>query len=68
MKSVSGKTLAKTLERHGWRLLRINGSHHIFGKEGSKTRISIPLHGNKPLKIGLLHHFLKETGLSEADI
>ncbi len=28
MRSVSGKELARVLERHGWTLLRIQGSHH----------------------------------------
>lgn len=32
MKAVSGKELAKLLERHGWTLLRIQSSHHIYGK------------------------------------
>jgi predicted RNA binding protein YcfA (HicA-like mRNA interferase family) len=32
MRSVSGKELIKTLERHGWTLLRVQGSHHIYGK------------------------------------
>jgi hypothetical protein len=32
MKSVSGKEFAKVLERHGWSLLRIQGSHQIYGK------------------------------------
>jgi predicted RNA binding protein YcfA (HicA-like mRNA interferase family) len=27
MKSVSGRELARLVERHGWQLLRINGSH-----------------------------------------
>ena len=31
MKSVSGKQLCKVLEARGWLLLRINGSHHIYG-------------------------------------
>jgi predicted RNA binding protein YcfA (HicA-like mRNA interferase family) len=30
MKSISGKKLAKILERHGWELLRIQGSHQIY--------------------------------------
>ncbi len=34
MASVSGKAFAKALERRGWMLLRINGSHHIYGKAG----------------------------------
>jgi len=28
MKAVSGKEFAKLLERHGWSLLRVQGSHH----------------------------------------
>jgi len=28
MKSISGKELARVVERHGWQLLRIHGSHH----------------------------------------
>ncbi len=34
MKSISGKELARMLERYGWQLMRINGSHHIYGKAG----------------------------------
>ncbi|MFM8308431.1 MAG: type II toxin-antitoxin system HicA family toxin [Microcystis aeruginosa] len=26
----NGKKFAKILERHGWELLRIQGSHHIY--------------------------------------
>jgi predicted RNA binding protein YcfA (HicA-like mRNA interferase family) len=63
MKSVSGKELARVLERHGWTLLRIQGSHHIYGRSGSVVRLSVPIHGNKPLKFGLLKHLLKMAGL-----
>jgi len=41
MKSVSGKELAKLVELHGWVLLRIKGSHHIYGKTGSTVQLSI---------------------------
>lgn len=30
--------------------------------------IFLPIHGNKPLKIGLLRHFLKVARLKEADL
>lgn len=59
MRPVSGRELARLLERRGWRLLRISGSHHIFGKEGSIVRVSVPIHGSSPLKIGLLRHLAK---------
>ncbi len=68
MKSISGKKFAKLLERYGWILLRVNGSHHIYGKPGNIQRISVPLHGNKTLKTGLLKHFLKVSGISEDEL
>jgi predicted RNA binding protein YcfA (HicA-like mRNA interferase family) len=68
MKSVSGKELARVLERHGWSLLRIRGSHHVYGKVGSIVRLSVPIHGNRPLKIGLLRHLLRMAELGEADL
>ena len=68
MKAVSGKDFAKMLERHGWSLLRINGSHHIYGKLGSEVRISIPIHRNQTLKTGMVRHFLKMAELTENDL
>jgi len=68
MKAVSGKQFTRILERHAWTLMRIHGSHHIYGKPGSVVRISVPIHGNKPLKTGLAKHLLKMAGLTEADL
>jgi predicted RNA binding protein YcfA (HicA-like mRNA interferase family) len=68
MKSISGKEFAKALERHSWSLLRVKGSHHIYGKAGSEVRISVPIHGNQAIKAGLLRHFMKMAGLTERDL
>ncbi|MCU0936698.1 MAG: type II toxin-antitoxin system HicA family toxin [Gammaproteobacteria bacterium] len=68
MSPVSGKDLGKLLERHGWQLMRVTGSHHIYGKPGVMARLSVPVHGNRPLKVGLLRHLLKVAGLNESDI
>ena len=51
------------LESHGWLLQRINGSHHIYIKAGSPVRISVPIHGNESLKVGLQRHLMKLAGL-----
>ena len=59
MKVVSGREFARIVERRGWRLLRVAGSHHIYGKQGSIVRLSIPIHGNRPLKTGLLRDLAK---------
>ena len=68
MKAISGKEFAKILERHGWSLLRVQGSHHIYGKAGSDVRLSVPIHGNRPLKTGLLRHLMKLADITEADL
>lgn len=68
MKSVSGKEFARVLEKHGWTMLRIQGSHHVYGKIGVNARISVPIHGNTSLKAGLLAHLLKVSTLSETDL
>jgi len=68
MKQVSGKDFIRLLQKRGWLLKRINGSHHIFTKEGHRERIVIPVHGNQSLKIGLLKHQMKIAGLTEADL
>ena len=54
------KEILKLLKKNGWRLIRINGSHHILQK-GEQT-MTVPIHG-KDVPVGLLSKILKETGL-----
>lgn len=63
MKALSGKELVKILERSGWVVRRVQGSHHIMTREGSDARISVPVHGNRSLKPGLLRYLLKVAGI-----
>jgi predicted RNA binding protein YcfA (HicA-like mRNA interferase family) len=65
---MSGRDLARLLERRGWQLLRINGSHHIYGRAGSVVRLSIPIHGNRPLKTGLLRHLAKLAKIPDNEL
>jgi predicted RNA binding protein YcfA (HicA-like mRNA interferase family) len=68
LKEISGKAFARAIEKQDWVLLRIAGSHHIYGKDGSIVRLSVPIHGNKALKRGLLSHLMKQAGISEGDV
>ncbi len=68
MKPLFGKEFAKIIEKHDWILLRIQGSHHIYGKPDSVVRLSVPIHGNAPLKMGLFKHLLKMSGLQEGNL
>ena len=67
MKQVTGKELARVIQERGWLLARINGSHRVFTKAGRRERIVIPIHGNCPLKIGLLRALMKLAELGEQD-
>ena len=46
----------------------IQGSHHVFTMPGRRERIVIPIHGNQPLKKGLLRSLMKIAGLQEDDL
>lgn len=68
MKSISGKYLCKILEKKGWELKTIRGSHYVYMKAGRKERISVPVHGNKDLKIGLLRAIMKIAQIEEDEL
>ena len=65
MKSVTGKQFATLAEEKGWRLARINGSHHIYTQEGRMERLVIPIHGNQTLKQGLQRSLMKIVPIRE---
>ena len=68
MKSISGKAFCKIVERQGWILKRVSGSHHIYIKEGVQAILSIPVHGNRDLPIGTLTRLMKDANLTEDDL
>ena len=56
---LSGKDLIKILEKHGFYIFKIRGSHHIL--KYIDGRIStIPVHNNEDLPKGLLRKIIKE--------
>jgi predicted RNA binding protein YcfA (HicA-like mRNA interferase family) len=68
VKVVSGKRMCRILEEHGWKCVRIKGSHHAFQKPGHPITIIIPVHGNRDLKPGILRAIMKDAALSEGDL
>lgn len=68
MKSISGKKLCKIVEKLGWQLKRVTGSHHIYTKENKEAILVIPVHGNRDLPIGTLKQIMKDADLIENDL
>jgi len=54
VKPVTGSQMCRALERRGWSLARIRGSHHIYDRPGAPRPIPVPVHGNRTLKVGTL--------------
>lgn len=68
MRAIAGREFARMIERRGWQLLRVSGSHHIYGKPGRVVRLSVPIHGNRPLKTGLLRHLAKLAEIPDDEL
>jgi predicted RNA binding protein YcfA (HicA-like mRNA interferase family) len=61
--------MCKVLERKGWSLKRINGSHHIYANSSfPDTIVSVPVHGNQTLKRGTQQGIMKDANLTDADL
>jgi len=54
------------LERKGWQLLRVRGSHFLYAR--GAERIVIPVHGNETLKTGMQRDLMKQAGPTEDDL
>jgi predicted RNA binding protein YcfA (HicA-like mRNA interferase family) len=67
LKQISGGELARVVQKRGWQLARVHGSHHVFTMPGRRERLVIPIHGNRPLKTGLLRSLMKIAGLEDSD-
>ncbi|SKB15966.1 conserved hypothetical protein [Planktothrix sp. PCC 11201] len=68
MKSISGKNFCKILERKGWILKRIKGSHHIYQNPQNNRIVSVPVHRNQDLKLGILGVLMKTANISEDEL
>jgi len=56
---ISGKNLIKILEKMGFVVIRINGSHHRL-KHSDGRITTVPVHKNKDLPKGLIRIIIKE--------
>lgn len=60
--------LCRLLESKGWALKQVTGSHHIYAIPGNPARISVPVHGNVSLKIGLQKTMMKIADIDESEL
>lgn len=58
----TGKEMVRFLERQGFGVIRVRGSHHVM--ESGPLHTVVPVHGNKTIRIGTLRKILRDVGLS----
>lgn len=62
---IASKEMIKFLEREGFEVVRVRGSHHFLQKEDLRT--SVPVHAGKDLKIGTLRSILRDIKISPTE-
>jgi predicted RNA binding protein YcfA (HicA-like mRNA interferase family) len=58
---VNGKQVVAKLKAAGWKLDRVNGSHHVMAREGKA--VPVPVHGTRDLGAGLLAAIARQSGV-----
>jgi predicted RNA binding protein YcfA (HicA-like mRNA interferase family) len=59
---LKSRDLIKLLQKNGWVLVRIKGSHHIFKHPDFTRPIPVP-HPKKDVPTGTLNAILKQAGI-----
>ena len=60
---VTGADLIDALERVGFRVLRVKGSHHFLRHEDGRSTV-VPVHSGETIGPGLLHRILRDCQLT----
>jgi predicted RNA binding protein YcfA (HicA-like mRNA interferase family) len=59
---LKSKDLIRELQRSGWELVKVKGSHHQFKHPDKKGRVTVP-HPKKDLPTGTVASIRKQAGL-----
>lgn len=62
MKNITSREMIKILEKDGWRLVEVAGSHHQFKHPTKPSKVTVP-HPRKDLSPKTIKSILKQVGL-----
>ncbi len=63
----SGKEVAAALERAGFEVSHVRGSHYYLRKQGGRI-VPVPVHGGRDLPLGTLRSILRLAGLTAEEL
>ena len=65
--SVPGKAVIAAFGKIGFELDRVRGSHHVLKKDGHLFVLTVPVHGNEPIKKGTLRRLIRDAGITKEE-
>lgn len=63
----TGKVIIVALQRSGFRVLRVKGSHHFLAHPDGRSTV-VPIHSNEIIGPGLFAKILRDTKLTSTEI
>jgi predicted RNA binding protein YcfA (HicA-like mRNA interferase family) len=64
---LTGRRLVKLLEQHGFRVVRVRGSHHLLRHEDARSTV-VPIRRGETIGPGLLAKILRDARLHASDL
>jgi predicted RNA binding protein YcfA (HicA-like mRNA interferase family) len=64
---LTGRRLVKLLEQHGFRVVRVRGSHHLLRHEDGRSTV-VPIRRGETIGPGLLAKILRDARLHASDL
>ena len=59
---ISGKDMLRFLQREGFAVVRVRGSHHVLTR--GETYTVVPVHSNRTLAVGTLRKILRDIEMT----
>jgi predicted RNA binding protein YcfA (HicA-like mRNA interferase family) len=65
---LSPQEVIAILEKKGFVLKKVTGSHYIFANAVTKRRVTVPFHSSQDVAKGTLLQILKDAGISREEL
>ena len=64
----SGREVVAALQRAGFDISHVRGSHYYLRKQGTGRLVPVPVHGSRDLPLGTLRSILRLAGLTVEEL
>ena len=62
---LNGRQIVKALQRGGFEIIRVSGSHHVLRRPSvPSSKVIVAVHGARSIPPGTIHSIVKQAGLT----